>query len=90
MGTASDNKDYLLSNFWLLDDKFMTFSRASSDQRFDRIQKTIQGQKDQQKGGKRRPDSVLMFFSNDPMDSQTSFDALIIEFKGPNAGMLNR
>lgn len=66
-----------LNNLWILDDKFMTFSFAASDEAYKCICKHFL---DIDCGGKRRPDLLAFFNSNG-----TEKDVIITEFKGASA-----
>lgn len=70
-----------LSNLWLLDDKFMTYSYAASDKTINQIREAIEAKdNDKYKVGK-RPD-LIIFFNKDANESK---DIIIAELKGANA-----
>lgn len=66
------------TNLWLLDDKYMTYSYATSDNSFKQIAIDF---KNNELDDCERPD-ILLFF--DKLDINKSKDALIIELKRPN------
>lgn len=78
---ARNNKDYLLNNLWLLDDKFMTYSFAASDVTINKIINEIE-EKDKEKfATTKKPD--LTIFYNKNLDR----DLVVVEFKGVNASL---
>jgi len=77
---GEDSEKYLLSNLWLLDDKFMTYSYAASDKTVNHI-KTALGEKVEKFYGRlNRPDLSLFFNKKDGRR-----DVIMVEFKGANA-----
>ena len=75
---------YCFNNFWLLDDKFMTYSYAASDKTINQIKNIIyKDYSDEENTHKslKRPDLVI-FFSNNKESNKK--DAIIVEFKGAN------
>ena len=84
MKTSNSNdsiNDRLLSNLWLLDDKYMTYLYASSDKSYKRIAKDLNLEPVE---SLTRPDMCVFLSSNDDTKSK---DALIIEFKSAKAGL---
>lgn len=82
MKTSSEpenNEKYLLSNLWLLDDKFMTYSYVASDTTVKKIVDEIM-QKDAKYKAANRPD-ISIFFNR---ENQIK-DLVMVELKGPNA-----
>lgn len=79
--TATGNDGIYTNNFWLLDDKFMHFSYASSDIEIDKIKKEIKSLF-YTDDDKRRPD-VAMFY-NKPNGAEKT-EAILIELKKPDA-----
>ncbi len=77
---AVDENKHLLSNLWLLDDKFMTYSYAASDETIMAIKNDIAIKNDEKFKDKNRPD-ISIFFNN--RDGHKNL--VIIEFKGANA-----
>lgn len=78
MKTSNSNdsiNDRLLSNLWLLDDKYMTYLYASSDKSYKQIAKDLNLEPVE---SLTRPDMCVFLSSNDDTKSK---DALIIEFK---------
>ena len=71
-----------LSNLWLLDDKFMSFSIASSDKEIKKLKKIV-GEESFDIGNTRDRPDLLLFFNNP--NSVTDF--VVVELKGPNAGI---
>lgn len=84
MKTSNSNdsiNDRLLSNLWLLDDKYMTYLYASSDKSYNRIAKDLNLEPVE---SLTRPDMCVFLSSNDDTKSK---DALIIEFKSAKTGL---
>lgn len=84
MKTSNSNdsiNDRLLSNLWLLDDKYMTYLYASSDKSYKRIVKDLNLELVE---SLTRPDMCVFLSSNDDTKSK---DALIIEFKSAKADL---
>lgn len=73
--------DRLLSNLWLLDDKYMTYLYASSDKSYKQIAKDLNLEPVE---SLTRPDMCVFLSSNDDIKSK---DALIIEFKSAKADL---
>lgn len=67
-----------LSNMWLLDDKFMTFTYAASDATIDNIIQDILKENEKRNMGNKKPDLTILF------NKETNKDAIVIEFKGAN------
>lgn len=83
MRTASFEKDedkHLLSNLWLLDDKFMTYTYAASDETVEAIKTDIEEKNSEKFKDRNRPD-ISIFFND--MDNHKNL--VMIEFKGANA-----
>lgn len=79
--TFSFNEEkHLLSNLWLLDDKFMTYSYAASDETIEAIKTDIAEKNEEKFKDKNRPD-IAIFFNT--QESQKNL--IMIEFKGANA-----
>lgn len=82
MKTTTNEKDsdkYLLSNLWLLDDKFMTYTYAASDTTVKKIVDEI-AQKDAKYKAGNRPD-LSIFFNRENGNK----DLVMVELKGANA-----
>ena len=80
--SESSNDKVYSSNFWLLDDRFMSFVHAWSDVKISSItNEKLKGYMFE-KDGRRKPDVVLYF--NKDEDSEF-VDAIVVEFKGLNA-----
>lgn len=77
---ASDEDKHLLSNLWLLDDKFMTYTYAASDETVNAIKNDIEAKNLEKFKDKNRPD-ISLFFN----DSDNHKNLVMIEFKGANA-----
>ena len=77
---SSDEDKYLLSNLWLLDDKFMTYSYAASDKTIEAIKNDIAEKNEERFKEKNRPDIAIFF---NMQDSQKN--VIVIELKGANA-----
>lgn len=83
MHTMSKQKDedkHLLSNLWLIDDKFMTYSFCASDISVNRICDAIESKNKVTYKTSHRPDLSIFFNRNDKEK-----DVIMVEFKGPNA-----
>ena len=79
--TPAESGNYLMTNIWLLDDKFMTYSAAYSDLEIKKIiEDTFKNDKtDLPIGDKKRPDMVVLY------NKDINHDAIVVEFKGANA-----
>lgn len=77
---SSAQEKHLLSNLWLLDDKFMTYSYAASDETIEAIKNDIEEKNEEKFKDKNRPDITIFFNSQ---DSQKN--VVVIEFKGASA-----
>lgn len=75
-----ENDKHFFTNFWLFDDKFMTYSYAASDKTMKKITKDIHATYERLFKGQDRPD-IAVFYNKE--DNQK--DAIIIELKGSNA-----
>ena len=83
MRTVSHEEDKdkcYLSNFWLLDDKFMTYSYAASDMAVEAIKRDIELKNEQRYKEKNRPDLAIFF---NKIDGHKNL--IIAELKGANA-----
>ena len=80
MKTSSFNKDYLETNLWIMDDKFMSFVYASSDLSFLKINKEYKGNTQRSDHDEKRPD---MFVAYDKLTGDRN--AVLIEFKSYDA-----
>ena len=76
---AEDSDKYLLSNLWLLDDKFMTYTYAASDTTVKKIVDEIT-QKDAKYKAGNRPDLSIFFNRENGVK-----DLVMVELKGANA-----
>lgn len=74
-----DNKQ-LLSNLWLIDDKFMTYSYAASDKTVIQIKNALGNKSSMFYGRLNRPDLALFFDRNEGKK-----DVIMVEFKGANS-----
>ena len=78
----SDDEDkHILSNLWLLDDKFMTYSYSASDKEYNAIITDIENE-NKKRGismGNKRPDIFVLY------NKQLAKDVVIVEFKKPYA-----
>ena len=79
---VSDTDDIMLKqNLWLLDDKFMSFSKCCSDKTFNEIKQIIEKNRISQKdGGSLRPDILAVYLSN--TEEHENIDCVILELKG--------
>ena len=77
---ARDAEKHLLSNLWLIDDKFMTYSYAASDVSVERIKAALGDNKDNFYGRLNRPDLSIFFNKREGMK-----DLIMVEFKGIHA-----
>lgn len=77
---AADENKHLLSNLWLLDDKFMTYSYAASDEAVASIKNDIAIKNEEKFKDKNRPDISIFFNKQDGHKN-----LVMIEFKRPNA-----
>lgn len=85
MKTSSFNEDenkHLLSNIWLLDDKFMTYSYAASDKTVKQIVTDIQEKNNKKYKIANRPDLSIFFNKEDG-----NKNVIMVEFKSPNADL---
>ena len=76
----NDNEKHLLSNLWLIDDKFMTYSYAASDKTINHIADKLGDRSVKFFKRLNRPDLALFF---DKKDGKK--DVIMVEFKGVNA-----
>lgn len=72
---------HYLSNLWLLDDKFMTYSYAASDKTINQIKNAIEEKDKLKYKNKNRPDLIIFF----NQDENSTKDVIIAELKGANA-----
>ena len=79
---VSDTDDTLLKqNLWLLDDKFMSFSKCYSDKTFNQIKQIMEkGRVSKRDNGSDRPDILSVYLSDS--EEHPNIDCLIIELKG--------
>ncbi len=77
---SSDEDKHLLNNLWLLDDKFMTYSYAASDETIEAIKTDIASKNAEKFKDKNRPDLAIFF-----NDKDSHKNLVMIEFKGANA-----
>ena len=77
---SEDSNKHLLSNLWLIDDKFMTYSYAASDLTVKKIGDEIEQRNDTKYKITHRPD-LTIFFNRKGINK----DAIMVEFKGPHA-----
>ncbi|MFR5892333.1 MAG: hypothetical protein ACLUG4_07760 [Bacilli bacterium] len=85
MKTQSFNDDIdkqYLSNLWLLDDKFMTYSYVASDKSIKQIAEALKVSKAEKTNILNRPDTTILF---NRKNEEHHRDAIVIEFKGANA-----
>lgn len=86
-----DNKHIITeNNFWLLDDKFMSYSYAASDKEMEKIINSLSLEMDDEDidyFGSDRPD-LLMLYSNN--ESEESRDVVIVELKKINIKSYDR
>lgn len=80
-GNPAENERQYLSNLWLLDDKFMTYSYAASDKTINQIREAIEAKDNEKYKVQNRPD-LIIFFNKDANESK---DVIIAEIKGANA-----
>lgn len=78
----SNKYKHLLSNIWLLDDKFMTYSYAASDKTINQITEEIQEKNRKKFKVANRPDLSIFFNKNDGFKN-----VVMVEFKSPNANL---
>ena len=80
----SDEQKHLLSNLWLIDDKFMTYSYAASDTTIQKIRIALEEKTPDATekfwGRLNRPDLTILFNKN-----TGKRDLIMVEFKGVNA-----
>jgi len=77
---ASDTGKHWLSNLWLLDDKFMTYSYAASDTTVKKIKDDIEAKNAETYKRSNRPD-LSIFFNK----MNGSKDLIMVELKGSHA-----
>lgn len=77
-----DENKHLLSNLWLIDDKFMTYSFVASDKTFKSISKNLVNDEYEGLGKLNRPDTAIVFSREEGQK-----DAIMLEYKGPNASL---
>jgi len=77
---GSGSNRHLLSNLWLLDDKFMTYSYAASDTTVKKIIDDIEAKNTDTYKTSNRPD-LSIFFNN----TNGSKDLIMLELKGSHA-----
>lgn len=77
---SADENKHLLSNLWLLDDKFMTYSYAASDETIEAIKADITAKNEEKFKDKNRPDITIFFNTQNAQKN-----VVVIEFKGANA-----
>ena len=75
--TSSGSKDYLSTNMWILDDKFMSYLYVSSDLSVYNINKEISDVYQRTNHDGRRPDMFLAF----DREGDTYKNAVLVEFK---------
>ncbi len=76
--TMTPESSYAENNFWLLDDRFMSFSKAFSDERIKKIIKEVKNNEDVTNMPNYEPDIVI--FYNDIGESNYK-DIVLVEFK---------
>ena len=85
ISTVNHNVDYTMTNLWLLDDKFMTFTNAFSDITIKKIIESIfidsTVKSDDLGMNNKKPDLAIFY------NKEVSRDALVVEFKGANASL---
>lgn len=79
---AYNDEKHLLSNLWLIDDKFMTYSYAASDKTINQIKSALGDKANSFYGRLNRPDLALFF---DKKEGRR--DVIMVEFKGTNANL---
>ena len=77
--TSVNNGEYLKTNLWLIDDKYMSFLRAFSDKSVSKINKELFNSKEKLNAYLKRPDVFLLFNYE-----EGNTDAIVIELKGSN------
>lgn len=77
---SSNQEKHLLSNLWLLDDKFMTYSYAASDETIEAIKADIAEKNEEKFKDKNRPDIAIFFNTQNAQKN-----VIVVEFKGANA-----
>lgn len=79
--TEYDEDKKMLSNLWLLDDKYMSYSFAASDKKIKDIYKAIEEENKKRNifMGDKKPDITILF------NKELKKDAVVIEFKKPFA-----
>ena len=80
IANESQEDKHLLSNIWLLDDKFMTYSYAASDKTIKQIVEMISAKDTVKYKYNNRPD-LAVFYNR----QNGAKDIVMVEFKGPNA-----
>lgn len=75
--TEFDKDKKMLSNLWLLDDKYMSYSFVASDKRINEIYNLIEKENKKRNihMGDKKPDITILF------NKETNKDAVVIEFK---------
>ena len=77
---SSNEEKHFLSNLWILDDKFMTYSYAASDETVEAIKRDIEIKNNEKFKDSNRPDLTIFFNSK-----AEHRNLIMIEFKGANA-----
>ena len=83
MKTVSDSSDkskHIISNLWLLDDRYMTYSLAASDKSIRELKEKLNINNPSRFKDLNRPD-LLIYFKNESENK----DVVIVELKGANA-----
>ena len=81
--TSSTNpEEYLNTNLWILDDKFMSYLYAASDKSYKSINSEFNLSSERKKDDLKRPDAIVVY---DRKDGKKN--AIIIEFKSPSASI---
>lgn len=80
-----DKDKHLLSNIWLLDDKFMTYSYAASDRTIKQIKDEIEKKNNIQFKIAKRPDLSIFFNKNNGRKN-----IVMVEFKSPKAELYEK
>ena len=80
---SSDNSNYLSTNMWILDDKFMSYLYVSSDLSIFRINDDISDDYNRSNHDLRRPDMFLAF----DRDGDVYKNAVLVEFKKYSASL---
>jgi hypothetical protein len=79
---GNEESKHMICNFWLLDDKFMTYAYAASDKSIKNIIDEIQKNRSESSNGlvNNRPDLAIFFNKKDERK-----ELIMVEFKGANA-----